>query len=66
MSKYIVIRDFTDLQDKDKNGAYKVYFEGDAYPNPGNKKVTKKRLNELLGTGNKQGKPVIKEIKEEE
>lgn len=61
MSKYIVVEDFTDLQDKDK-----VYRKGDVYPNPVNKKISKKRLDELATSKNRIGAPLIKEIKEEE
>jgi hypothetical protein len=49
--------DFKDLQDKGK-----IYRKGDTFPKPGNKKVEKERLEELLSTENKPGKPVIKEI----
>ncbi|WP_394512608.1 hypothetical protein [Priestia aryabhattai] len=55
--KYVVIKDFKDLKDSDK-----IYTEGDIYPRPESKKPTKKRLNELLGNVNKQGRPVIKEV----
>ncbi|PKR82563.1 hypothetical protein [Heyndrickxia camelliae] len=55
--KYEVIHDFKDLQDKDK-----IYRVGDTYPQPINKKVEEKRLEELLSSSNKLGKPVIKEI----
>lgn len=58
--KYKVIEDFTDLQDNNK-----VYYEGESFPKPANKKVSKKRIEELLSVKNKLGKPVIKEIKEE-
>ncbi|WP_410864004.1 hypothetical protein [Peribacillus sp. SIMBA_075] len=54
---YQAIVDFKDLQDKGK-----VYRKGDTFPKPGNKKVEKERLEELLSTENKPGKPVIKEI----
>lgn len=57
--KYIVVRDFKDLQDKNK-----VYAKGDTYPNPANKKVDSKRVEELLSSKNKQGRPVIKEVEE--
>ena len=55
--KYVAIKDFKDLKDSDK-----IYTEGDIYPRPESKKPTKKRLNELLGNVNKQGRPVIKEV----
>lgn len=57
--KYIVVRDFKDLQDKNK-----VYAKGDTYPNPANKNIKKERLDELLSSKNKQGRPVIKEVEE--
>lgn len=60
MSKYEVIEDFTDLQDKNK-----VYFKGDTFPSPANKRVKKERIEELLNDKNKQGKPLIKEVKEQ-
>ncbi|MGC4375928.1 hypothetical protein WD019_03150 [Fictibacillus sp. Mic-4] len=59
--KYIVVEDFTDLQDKNK-----VYRKGDAYPNPPNKKVSQKRLDELASDKNRIGAPLIKEITEQE
>lgn len=57
---YRAIIKFTDLQD-DK---YR-YNPGDVFPREG-KKVTKKRLNELLSATNKLGKPVIEAVEEEE
>ncbi|WP_409297754.1 hypothetical protein V1498_06845 [Peribacillus sp. SCS-26] len=59
--KYEVIHDFKDLQDKNK-----VYAVGDTYPNPANKKVSKERIKELSSSNNKIGKPLIKEIREQE
>ena len=56
-TKYIVVQDFKDLEDKNK-----VYAKGDTYPNPANKKVDKKRIDQLLSSKNKQGRPVIKEV----
>lgn len=58
--KYKVIEDFKDLQDNDK-----VYHEGEPFPKPANKKVSKKRIDELLSKENKLRTPVIKEIKED-
>ena len=55
---YRVIADFEDLQDE----RYR-YYPGDIFPREG-KKVSKKRLAELAGEENKQGKPLI-EAKEE-
>lgn len=55
---YKVINYFTDLQD---NGfAYNV---GDTYPRNG-LKVSPERIAELSGSNNKQGKPLIEEVKE--
>lgn len=58
--KFEVIEDFKDLQDKNK-----LYFKGDTFPRPANKKVDDERLEELLTNTNKQGRPVIKEQEEE-
>ncbi|WP_246570109.1 hypothetical protein [Lentibacillus saliphilus] len=58
--KYEVLHYFEDLQDDNK-----PYNPGDTFPRSG-KKVTKKRINELLSDKNKQGKPLIKEIEEQE
>ncbi|WP_350300596.1 hypothetical protein [Peribacillus frigoritolerans] len=55
--KYQATVDFKDLQDKGK-----IYRKGDSFPKPGNKKVEEERLEELLSSDNKMGKPVIKEI----
>lgn len=59
--KYEVIKDFTDLQDKNK-----VYIAKDSFPNPANKKISDERIQELLSHDNKQGVPVIAVIKETE
>lgn len=55
---YKVISYFTDLQDF--NHPYKV---GDDFPRLG-LKVSDKRLEELASNKNKQGKPLIKKVKE--
>ncbi|MFJ7756323.1 hypothetical protein ACQKGI_19970 [Peribacillus muralis] len=55
--RFDVIEDFKDLQDKNK-----LYFKGDRFPRPANKKVETERLEELLSSKNKLKKPVIKEI----
>ena len=55
---YKVIKGFTDLQDN--NFAYKV---GDEYPRMGIK-VLQSRINELAGSKNRQGVPLIEEIEE--
>jgi len=57
---YKVIKFFTDLQDD--NYPYNV---GDTYPRKG-KKATKKRINELAGSNNKQKTPLIEEVEETE
>ncbi|CAK6472674.1 hypothetical protein BFRIG_01879 [Peribacillus frigoritolerans] len=55
--KYQATVDFKDLQDKGK-----IYRKGDTFPKPGNKKVEEERLEELLTSENKLGKPIINEI----
>lgn len=55
---YKVISYFTDLQDF--NHPYKV---GDLFPRLG-LKVTDARLQELAGSNNKQGKPLIAKVEE--
>lgn len=57
-SMYKVISYFTDLQDF--NHPYKV---GDIFPRQG-LKVSKERLEELSSNKNKQGKPLIREMKD--
>ena len=52
---YKVINPFTDLHDNDY-----PYAVGDTFPRAGIK-VTAKRLKELSGSSNKQGKPLIEE-----
>lgn len=54
---YKVIHYFTDLQDD--GYAYNV---GDEFPHNG-MTVTKERIAELAGSGNKQGVPLIAEVK---
>lgn len=51
--KYVVIKQFKDLNDN--NHLYKV---GAKFPR-GNKKVSQERLDELLGSNNRQGTPLI-------
>lgn len=58
---YTVLADFTDLQDKEKNGKNKVYRKDDTYPRPANKKISEERLAQLLSNDNNQKQPVIKE-----
>ncbi|MGH2319397.1 hypothetical protein ACRC6Q_16780 [Planococcus sp. SE5232] len=55
--KYEAIQDFTDLKDGGK-----VYFVGDRYPNPTNKKIPEERLEQLLSKNNTRKSAVIKEI----
>lgn len=55
--KYIVVEDFKDLQDGNK-----IYVKGDIYPSPANKNIDNKRLEALLSSNNRQGRPVIKEV----
>ncbi len=59
--KYVVVQDFKDLRDKNK-----IYNKGDRYPKPANKTISDERLEELLTDKNKQGRPVIEELKEEQ
>lgn len=59
MVTYRAIRYFTDT--KDNNYPYSV---GDIYPRVGYE-VSNQRLNELLGFGNKQHRPVIEVVTEE-
>lgn len=58
MAKYIVIERF-----EDRDG--KQYKKGEVYPRPANKKVTKKRLEELTTKNNNVGRPFIKQEEEE-
>lgn len=63
---YRVIKEFADLTDykKIKEGeVYHNYSVGDVYPRQG-KKVDEKRIEELLGTENAQGEPLIEIIQE--
>ena len=53
MSKFVVIRDFKDLQDNH------IYYVGDKYPVKG--RFKKERVDELMSNKNKLGYPVIKE-----
>lgn len=55
---YRVIEVFTDLQDSNYH-----YNVGDEYPRTGYKPSTK-RIDELSGTNNKRGKPLIKAVQE--
>lgn len=53
---YRVIKAFTDLHDGDR-----PYNVGDPFPRAGIK-VTEKRLEELSGSSNKQGTPLIEKF----
>ena len=55
---YKVIKYFTDLQDKEH-----PYHPGDTFPRDG-VQVSAERLKELSGKDNKQGTPLIEEVKE--
>ena len=55
---YRVIKHFTDLQDN--NYSYNV---GDEYPRKG-MSVLPSRINELASANNRQGSPLIEEVKE--
>ena len=59
MIRYRAIQYFTDLQDNKHE-----YNKGDEYPRNG-LTVTEKRINELLGSDNKQKRPVIEIYTEE-
>ena len=64
---YKVIKHFHDLQDVTKTKSGEIYHEynvGDEYPRKGFK-VAEDRLKELAGKDNKQGMPLIAEVKEE-
>nr|WP_296267639.1 hypothetical protein [uncultured Merdimonas sp.] len=64
---YKVIKHFHDLQDATKTKSGEIYHEynvGDEYPRKGFK-VSEDRLKELAGKDNKQGTPLIAEVKEE-
>ena len=57
--KYIVIKDFRDLQDDNY-----VYRVGDKYPRKG--RVKSARAEELASSANKLKVPLIEEVKENE
>lgn len=57
---YKVIKFFTDLQDNEH-----PYNEGDFFPRSG-VTVSAERLEELSGSDNKQGVPLIKAVEETE
>lgn len=55
---YKVIKSFYDLQDLKKDKTYKFYEEGEKYPRQG-QKPSDARIEELLGSNNAQGEPLI-------
>lgn len=57
--KYVVIKDFTDLQDKNH-----IYRVGDKYPRKG--KAKNERVEELSSSANKLKTPLIKVVEEDE
>ncbi|EOW9529891.1 hypothetical protein ACO11K_003655 [Bacillus cytotoxicus] len=59
MVKYVVLEDFTDLQDDNH-----IYRKGDQYPHKGRTK--KERVEELSGSENLRGEPLIKELESNE
>lgn len=54
---YTVLKDFKDLQDEGH-----IYQAGEKYPRSGRAK--KERIEELSGSDNKIGEPLIKEVDE--
>ena len=58
MPKYVVIKEFKDLQDRQH-----IYRVGDTYPREGYKS-SKKRIEELLSDKNLIGEPLIAEVDE--
>lgn len=59
--KYVVIHDFKDLNDKNI-----IYINGDTYPRRADAVIDEERIKELTSSKNKIGKPLIKEISEQE
>lgn len=59
--KYVVIHDFKDLNDKNI-----IYINGDIYPRRADAVIDEERIKELTSSKNKIGKPLIKEISEQE
>ena len=63
---YRVIKEFADLTDYKEVKEGKIYHEysvGDIYPRQG-KKVSKKRIEELIGAENARGEPLIEVVQE--
>ncbi|MDO4170304.1 MAG: hypothetical protein Q4D45_10430 [Lachnospiraceae bacterium] len=64
---YKVIKGFHDLEDSKKTKTGTIYHEykvGDIYPRKG-LKPSKVRINELLGSDNKQNTPLIELVEDE-
>lgn len=59
--KYVVIHDFKDLNDKNI-----IYINGDIYPRRADAVIDEERIKELSSAENKIGRPLIKEINEQE
>lgn len=57
MPRYVVVKDFTDLQDDNH-----VYKKDDKFPRKG--KAKKERIEELSTKNNKRNEVLIKEVKE--
>ncbi|ARA98612.1 hypothetical protein [Geobacillus thermodenitrificans] len=57
MTKYVVIKDFRDLQDN-----LHLYRAGDKYPRKG--RVKKERIEELMSDKNLAGEPLIAQVEE--
>ena len=57
MKMYVVIKDFTDLQDENH-----IYRAGDKYPRRG--KPKKERVEELMTDKNRRGEPLIAKVEE--
>lgn len=57
MAKYVVVKDFKDLQDNNH-----IYRKGDKYPHKG--RVKKERIEELSTTKNIRKEVLIKEVEE--
>ena len=57
---YRAVKDFADARD-----SYYVYKAGDSFPRKG-VAVSPKRIEELVGTSNRLGVPLIEEVREKE
>lgn len=54
--KYVVIHDFKDLMDNNT-----IYIKGDIYPRRADAVIDEERVEELMSSNNKIGKPLIQE-----